>query len=531
MEHNQNFWEQQHKEDNIRSLSGCTYEDTIEFLNVKDLIVPGMRVLEIGCGLGYVTKGFSEITEISVLDISHSALDRVRPVCQQVYHIDKIDLLPSDYFDLIICHNVVQHVPTAPLKKELAHAIRSLKNSGTFAVEYVWANDIDDDGNNPVPSSATAGHLCRSDKFMLSLIKELGGVGEISRTNPVPNHRKIHGLSVLHIRKERMFDGKRIFVSGATGSWGQTLIRMLLDNYEPKEIICFSRGELQQVLMQRKFHDSRLKFVIGDVRDYESVKFAMRDVDIVFHLAALKHVPICEEHPQEAIKTNITGTTNIVNAAIANGVTKVIDVSTDKAVEPLNLYGMTKAVGEKLVIQGNDLSTHTRLVCIRGGNVMGSNGSVIPYFVEQIKSGGPITITDLNMTRFFLTLEEAITLLFTAAEDSIGGETFVMNMPACYIRDIADVLMEHYGQVAVKEIGSKPGEKLDEMLISKHDAELSYYYDKNYFVTLPVKCTPELEAKYSQLPKFDQEEFSSRTFIMNKEQIKQMLIKGGFICE
>jgi FlaA1/EpsC-like NDP-sugar epimerase len=251
----------------------------------------------------------------------------------------------------------------------------------------------------------------------------------------------------------------------------------------------------------------------------------------VFHLAALKHVPICEDHPQEAIKTNITGTTNIVNAAIANGVAKVIDVSTDKAVEPLNLYGMTKAVGEKLVIQGNDLSTHTRFVCIRGGNVMGSNGSVIPYFVEQIQAGGPVTITDFNMTRFFLTLEEAITLLFKAAEDSIGGETFVMNMPACYIRDIADVLMEHYGQVAVKEIGSKPGEKLDEMLISKHDAALSYYYDKNYFVTLPVKCTPELEAKYSHLPKFDQEEFSSRTFIMNKEQIKQMLIKGGFICE
>ena len=146
-----------------------------------------------------------------------------------------------------------------------------------------------------------------------------------------------------------MFNGKRIFVSGATGSWGQTLIRMLLSRYNPAEIICFSRGELQQVLMQRKFQDARLKFVVGDVRDYEAVRFAMRDVNIVFHLAALKHVPICEEHPQEAIKTNITGTTNIVNAAIENGVDKVIDVSTDKAVEPLNLYGMTKAVGEKLV--------------------------------------------------------------------------------------------------------------------------------------------------------------------------------------
>jgi len=332
-------------------------------------------------------------------------------------------------------------------------------------------------------------------------------------------------------RKIKMFNDKRIFISGATGSWGQTLVGMLLKNYNPTEIICFSRGELQQVLMQRRFHDPRLKFVIGDVRDYESVKFATKGVDVIFHLAALKHVPICEDHPQEAIKTNITGTTNIVNAAIENRVGKVIDVSTDKAVEPLNLYGMTKSVGEKLIIQGNELSEHTKFVCIRGGNVMGSNGSVIPYFVEQIKSGGPVTITDLKMTRFFLTLEEAITLLFKAAADSIGGETFVMNMPACYIRDIAEVLMEHYGQVDVKEIGSKPGEKLDEMLISKHDAALSYYYDENYFVTLPVKQTAELQAKYSQLDKFDQTEFSSKTFIMNKQEIKQMLIKGGFICE
>lgn len=326
-----------------------------------------------------------------------------------------------------------------------------------------------------------------------------------------------------------MFNGKRIFISGATGSWGQTLTRMLLNKYNPKEIICFSRGELQQVLMQRKFHDPKLKFVVGDVRDYDAVRFAMRGVDIVFHLAALKHVPICEEHPQEAIKTNITGTTNIVNAAIENGVEKVIDVSTDKAVEPLNLYGMTKAVGEKLIVQGNDLSTHTKFVCVRGGNVMGSNGSVIPYFVEQIRAGGPITITDLNMTRFFLTLEEAITLLFKAAEDSIGGETFVMNMPACYIKDVASVLMDHHGQVEVKEIGSKPGEKLDEMLISKHEVPLSYYYDQSYFVILPVKRTLELEAKYSSLTKYDQEEFSSRTFIMNREEIKQMLTKGKFL--
>ena len=284
-----------------------------------------------------------------------------------------------------------------------------------------------------------------------------------------------------------IFNNSRILITGGTGSWGQTLTRMLLEKYNPKEIIVFSRGELQQVLMQRKFQNPKIKYVIGDVRDYEAIKFATVGVDYIFHMAALKHVPICEEHPQEAIKTNITGTTNIVNASILNGVKKVIDVSTDKAVEPVNLYGMTKSVGEKVIIQANDLSTATKFVCIRGGNVMGSNGSVIPYFIDQIKSGGPITITDIRMTRFFLTLEEAIELLFKAAEDSIGGETFVMNMPACYITEIAEILMEQHGPVEIKEIGGRPGEKLDEMLISKHESPMAYYYDENYFVILPTQ--------------------------------------------
>ena len=326
-----------------------------------------------------------------------------------------------------------------------------------------------------------------------------------------------------------MFNNARILITGGTGSWGQTLTQMLLEKYNVKEIIIFSRGELQQVLMQRKFKSEKIKFVIGDIRDFEAVKFATKHVDYIFHLAALKHVPICEDHPQEAIKTNINGTTNIVNAAIENRVKKVIDVSTDKAVEPINSYGMTKAVGEKLIIQGNELSEHTRFVCIRGGNVMGSNGSVIPFFVEQIKTGGPITITDLKMTRFFLTLEEAILLLFKAAEDSIGGETFVMNMPACYIRDVAEVLMDEYGKVDILEIGSRPGEKLDEMLISAHESSLSYYYDQNYFVTLPTKSNADLIEKYKNLKKFDREEFSSKTFLMNKDQIRDMLKKGKFL--
>jgi UDP-N-acetylglucosamine 4,6-dehydratase/5-epimerase len=326
-----------------------------------------------------------------------------------------------------------------------------------------------------------------------------------------------------------MFDDQRILITGGTGSWGQTLTRMLLDTYSPKQIVIFSRGELQQVLMQRKFRDPRIKFVIGDVRDLEAVRFAMRDIDTVFHMAALKHVPVCEDHPQEAIKTNITGTTNVVNAAIEHRVAKVIDVSTDKAVEPLNLYGMTKAVGEKLIIQANDLSDHTRFVCIRGGNVMGSNGSVIPYFIEQIRSGGPVTITDRAMTRFFLTLEEAIGLLFKAAESSVGGETFVMNMPACRIADVAEVLMDHFGPVDLVEMGAKPGEKIDEMLISQHEARHSFCFDENYYVILPTNAGLALLENYNTLEKFPYPEFSSQTKLMNREEIKYMLIKGGFL--
>lgn len=319
-----------------------------------------------------------------------------------------------------------------------------------------------------------------------------------------------------------MFNNSTILITGATGSWGQTLTRLLLEEYEPKQIIAYSRGELAQVMMKREFTDSRIRYVIGDVRDYEALNRATKGVDYIFHLAALKHVPICEENVQEAIKTNIHGTTNIVNAALANNVKKVIDVSTDKAVDPINLYGMTKAVGEKTIIQANDLGD-TTFVCIRGGNVMGSNGSVIPYFIEQIKAGGPLTLTDKRMTRFFLTLEEAIRLLFKASIESIGGETFVMNMPACNIEMLAKVLMCHHGQVEMVETGIRHGEKLDEMLISPHDASQSYCYDDNYFVTVPTGKA------LHHLDKFPHPEFSSKTTLMDYDQIEEMLRKGDFI--
>lgn len=328
-----------------------------------------------------------------------------------------------------------------------------------------------------------------------------------------------------------MFDGARIFISGATGSWGQTLVSLILNSYNVEKIVCFSRGELQQVLMKRHFKQylHKLKFIIGDVRDASAVRQATKNIDYIFHLAAIKHVPVCEENVQEAIKTNIQGTTNIVDAAIENKVQKVIDVSSDKAVEPINLYGMTKAVGEKIIIQANSLSDHTRFVCVRGGNVMGSSGSVIPFFIEQIKAGSPITVTDINMTRFFLTLEEAIQLLFKASISSVGGETFVMNMPSCYIKDLAEVLMETYGKVDLKVTGIRPGEKLDEMLISSQESRLTYQYDNNYFLTVPNNNNDELLLRYAICKPFPYKEFSSKTKLMNKLEIKEMLKKGKFV--
>jgi FlaA1/EpsC-like NDP-sugar epimerase len=327
-----------------------------------------------------------------------------------------------------------------------------------------------------------------------------------------------------------IFEQARILITGGTGSWGRTLTRLLLANYDVREIIIFSRGELQQVLMQRDFgFDTRIKFIIGDVRDYQAVTQACRNIDLIFHLAALKHVPICEDHPQEAIKTNITGTSNIVNAAIANSVKKVIDVSTDKAVEPLNLYGMTKSVGERLILQANDLDSSTQFICVRGGNVMGSNGSVIPFFIQEFKKGGRVRLTDPRMTRFFLTLEEAIHLLFRAAAKGQGKETFVMNMPSCKIVDLLEVLMDHYGHVETEIIGAKPGEKLHEVLVSRHESALTKRLDQDYYVIMPQSNNKNVLEHYRNLPDIAHSEFSSDTVLMNKEQIANMLAKGNFL--
>lgn len=331
-----------------------------------------------------------------------------------------------------------------------------------------------------------------------------------------------------------MYDNSVILITGGTGSWGHELTRWLLKT-TVKKIIIFSRGELAQVKMSREFADERLSFHIGDVRDRRALDLAMKqDVDFVFHLAALKHVPVCEDHPDEAVKTNIDGTQNVCYSAIEHDVKRVIDVSTDKAVAPVNLYGMTKAVGERIMIHANTIAPigGTKFICIRGGNAIGSNGSAIPLFIAQVKENNEITLTDERMTRYFMTLEEAVKLIFKGAEIGMGGEVFVMRMPAFYMKTIAEVIAERYGDEDTKitEIGIRPGEKLVETLVSKDEARLTFAFDDDYYLIIPD--TMQKLAKYHRyqdLEPFGMEEYTSSSIISDKEVALKTLIDSGFV--
>ncbi len=324
---------------------------------------------------------------------------------------------------------------------------------------------------------------------------------------------------------------KTILITGGTGSWGHELVKQLLEK-DPKEIRIFSRNEASQVHMQHEFeYNPKLNFIIGDIREYQGLAKASEGVNYIYHLAALKHVPICEHQPYEALKTNVLGTQHVIEAAIQNNVEKVIYISTDKAANPSNFYGMTKAIGEKLIIYANVLSPLTKFVCVRGGNVLGTNGSVIHVFKRQIQQKGEIGITDKRMTRFFLTLQDAIKLLFKATDESKGGEIFVMKMPTCSIIDLAEVLIEASGKegVTIKESGIRPGEKLHEILLSEYESNTTVYFDEEYFVILPTIDLKELKEHYQNYKKIDLHSYSSHEMLMSKAEIKEMLLKGGFL--
>lgn len=331
-----------------------------------------------------------------------------------------------------------------------------------------------------------------------------------------------------------MFNDKTIFITGGTGSWGHELTKQLLEKYKPKEVRIYSRGEHKQVSMRQEFgNNSLLKFIIGDVRDKNILNLAMKGADYVFHLAALKHVPICEENCWEAVLTNIYGTQNVIECAIENRVQKVIDISTDKAVDPYNLYGVTKSAGEKLMINANhNYISETKFVCIRGGNVMGTNGSVLPLFKKQIGEKNEITITDPNMTRYLMSTKEAIGLVFEAAINSQGGEIFVMRMPATKVENIANVMIGLFGNKNTKRtiIGARPGEKLHEVLVSKNESPRAKIYNEQYYVILPQFPPKNGNYAHKALPPIEYEEFNSNNARrLNDKEFIEVLKKEDWL--
>lgn len=335
-----------------------------------------------------------------------------------------------------------------------------------------------------------------------------------------------------------MLPDKIFLVTGGTGSFGKKFTEMILGKYNPKKIIIYSRDEFKQDLMKKEFlikypdKINKLRFFIGDVRDKERLYRAFNGVDYVIHAAAMKQVPACEYNPFEAIKTNIHGAQNVIDAALDNGVKKVVALSTDKAVNPINLYGGTKLVSDKLFIAANAYSGEegTIFSVVRYGNVAGSRGSVIPFFKDLIDKGcKELPITDYRMTRFWITLQQGVELVFKALEESKGGETYISKIPSFKITDLAKAMIE---DVKLKEVGIREGEKLHEVMVTRDDSRTTYEYEKHYIV-YPHFEWWNFNKYFTPNGKLIKEGFeynsgSNKDWLEVKD-LKEELIKMGFI--
>jgi UDP-N-acetylglucosamine 4,6-dehydratase/5-epimerase len=330
-----------------------------------------------------------------------------------------------------------------------------------------------------------------------------------------------------------MFTNKILLITGGTGSFGNAVVRRFLPT-DIGEIRIFSRDEKKQDDMRHELRSSKLKFYLGDVRDFNSIHSAMRGVDYVFNAAALKQVPSCEFHPMEAVATNVIGTENTLNAALAAGVKNVVVLSTDKAVHPINAMGMSKALMEKVAVaKARNLKPGETTICVtRYGNVMASRGSVIPLFIEQIKANNPITITDPDMTRFMMSLEDAVNLVLFAYEKGRGGDTFVQKAPAATIGQLARVLQQLFNaKNEVRVIGTRHGEKKHESLLNREEMvraeDLDQYYripsdsrDLNYALYFEKG-----EKKVSVVEDYT----SANTHQLSDEELKEMLLKLDYV--
>ena len=338
---------------------------------------------------------------------------------------------------------------------------------------------------------------------------------------------------LLNLKSLRMFENKKILITGGTGSLGTVLTTKLLKT-DVDTIRIFSRDELKQSQMESRFNDERLRFLIGDIRDKERLEKAVEDVNIVIHTAALKQVPIIEYNPFEAIKTNVQGSQNLVEACLKNDVEFALAVGTDKAVSPFNTYGATKLLMERLFVSANYYkgSHKTKFSCVRYGNVLGSRGSILPTFIEQIISGKKVTITDPNMTRFNITMDQALDLIFRVVKNAIGGDVHIPKLDAYKVGDVKDVLLDLMGcKNEEKRIPVRIGEKFHETLINKHEIRNTFEntdddyviyedpLDKDNSVTIPNVKKTTLTAEYS----------SDNVKIVSKAELKEILIKQNLI--
>ncbi|BCL37774.1 UDP-N-acetylglucosamine 4,6-dehydratase (inverting) [Nostoc sp. MS1] len=288
-----------------------------------------------------------------------------------------------------------------------------------------------------------------------------------------------------------MFNEKAILITGGTGSFGKQFVKTLLSQYQPRRVIVYSRDELKQYEMAQEFNSPVMRYFIGDVRDRDRLHLAMRDVDYVVHAAALKQIPAAEYNPMECIKTNIHGGNNVIDVALEQGVEKVIALSTDKAVNPINLYGATKLAADKLFVAANNIvgTMKTRFAVVRYGNVVGSRGSVVPFFQKLIQEKAPeIPITDPRMTRFWITLQQAVDLVFDSFARMQGGEIFIPKIPSMRITDLAETLAPG---VPTKIVGMRPGEKLHEAMFSSESSHLAVEFCDHYVIK------PTIEYSYS----------------------------------
>lgn len=296
-----------------------------------------------------------------------------------------------------------------------------------------------------------------------------------------------------------MFNNRAILITGGTGSFGKKAVATLLERFKPKKIIIFSRDEYKQFLMQQQFNSPIMRFFIGDVRDLARLKQATQGVDYVIHAAALKHVPIAEYNPSECIRTNVNGAENVINACLENGVTKVIALSTDKAANPINLYGATKLVSDKLFVAANNTvgTRPTSFAVVRYGNVVGSRGSVIPFFKKLMdENATELPITDPRMTRFWITLQQGVDFVLKSFERMHGGEIFVPKLPSMRMTDLATGL---YPGVPHKFVGIRPGEKLHEIMCPSDDSHLTLEYPDHYMIQPTINMARTVDYRVNKL--------------------------------